>query len=57
VNESSLQVSTVASNLQVPWELVFAPDGRAFFTERTGNFRLIEDGKLVSQPVATMPVA
>jgi predicted secreted protein with PEFG-CTERM motif len=57
VNESSLQTQVIASNLHVPWEIVFAPDGRAFFTERTGNLRVIENGTLVDQPVATIPVA
>ncbi|GEM_PF-6074731 len=57
VNESSLQTQVIASNLHVPWEIVFASDGRAFFTERTGNLRVIENGTLVDQPVATIPVA
>ncbi len=57
VNESSLQTQVIASNLQVPWEIVFAPDGRAFFTERTGNLRVIENGTLLEQPLATIPVA
>ncbi|TLX65704.1 MAG: PEFG-CTERM sorting domain-containing protein [Thaumarchaeota archaeon] len=57
VNESSLQTQEIASNLHVPWEIVFALDGRAFFTERTGNLRVIENGNLVEQPVATIPVA
>jgi aldose sugar dehydrogenase len=57
VNESSLRTQVIASNLHVPWEIVFAPDGRAFFTERTGNLRVIENGTLVDQPVAAIPAA
>ena len=56
VDESSLQTRIIASNLHIPWEIVFAPDGRAFFTERTGDLRLIENGALVDRPVATIPV-
>ncbi len=56
VNESSLHTQVIASNLQVPWEIVFAPDGRIFFTERTGNLRVIENGTLADTPVATIPV-
>lgn len=56
INESSLQTQVIASNLHVPWEIVFSPDGRAFFTERMGSLRVIENGTLVDQPVSTIPV-
>lgn len=41
----------------VPWALAFAPDGRLFFTERPGRVRLIENGRLVPDPIAILPVA
>ncbi|MBP1153394.1 MULTISPECIES: PQQ-dependent sugar dehydrogenase [unclassified Paenibacillus] len=41
----------VAIGLDIPWEIDFAPDGRIFFTERGGDLRLIEKGKLVAEPV------
>lgn len=41
----------VAAGLDVPWEIDFATDGRIFFTERGGDLRLIEKGKLVDEPV------
>ncbi|MFE6797337.1 PQQ-dependent sugar dehydrogenase [Paenibacillus chitinolyticus] len=41
----------VASGLNVPWELVFAADGRIFFTERPGQLRMIRDGKLQEKPL------
>jgi glucose/arabinose dehydrogenase len=47
----------VASNLEVPWALAFAPDGRLFFTERPGRIRVMVDGQLLPDPVATLPVA
>lgn len=50
------KVVTVAENLQVPWEIVFAPDGRIFFTERVGTLRVIEDGKLNPEPVTVLDV-
>ncbi|MEC0245738.1 PQQ-dependent sugar dehydrogenase [Paenibacillus chitinolyticus] len=40
-----------ASGLNVPWELVVAPDGRLFFTERPGQLRMIRDGKLQKKPL------
>lgn len=50
------KVVTVAENLQVPWGIVFAPDGRIFFTERVGTLRVIEDGKLNPEPVTVLDV-
>ncbi len=50
------RVETVATNLEVPWSIAFAPDGRVFFTERPGRIRVIEkDGKLREKPLHTLP--
>jgi len=51
------RVEVVATGLEVPWALAFAPDGRLFFTERPGRIRVIVDGRLLAEPVATLPVA
>lgn len=48
------RIETVAANLEVPWAIAFAPDGRVFITERPGRVRVIEDGKLRPEPVATI---
>ncbi|HXG64406.1 MAG TPA: PQQ-dependent sugar dehydrogenase [Blastocatellia bacterium] len=48
------RVETVASNLEVPWAIAFAPDGRIFFTERPGRVRVIENGRLRPEPLATI---
>ncbi len=50
------RVEVVASNLEVPWALAFAPDGRLFFTERPGRLRVMVEGQLQPDPVATFPV-
>jgi glucose/arabinose dehydrogenase len=47
-------VETVAGNLQVPWSIVFAPDGRILFTERPGRVRVIEQGRLRPEPLAVI---
>lgn len=52
-----LRLEDVATDLQVPWALAFSPDGRLFFTERTGQLRVIADGSLQAEPVATFEVA
>ncbi|MGG4197399.1 PQQ-dependent sugar dehydrogenase [Paenibacillus jamilae] len=45
----------VANNLETPWAVDFAPDGRIFFTERnSGRVRVIVNGKLKSTPVITL---
>jgi aldose sugar dehydrogenase len=35
------RVETVASNLDIPWSLAFAPDRRLFITERPGRVRIL----------------
>ncbi|KOY16751.1 PQQ-dependent sugar dehydrogenase [Paenibacillus xylanivorans] len=45
----------VANNLETPWAIDFAPDGRIFFTERnSGRVRVVENGILKSTPVITL---
>ncbi|WP_405082867.1 PQQ-dependent sugar dehydrogenase [Paenibacillus chitinolyticus] len=45
----------VASNLETPWAVDFAPDGRIFFTERnSGRVRVVVNGQLKSAPVITL---
>jgi glucose/arabinose dehydrogenase len=45
---SELQVEVVAEGLEVPWEIVWLPDGRALVTERPGRIRTL-DGELVAE--------
>jgi len=45
------------NNLDVPWEMAFAPDGRNFLTERPGRIRIVKDGQLQSEPWMSLDVA
>lgn len=47
----------MATGLDIPWAIDFAPDGRVFITERPGRIRLIKDGKLQSEPWMILDVA
>jgi glucose/arabinose dehydrogenase len=43
--------------LEIPWSLVFLPDGRALVSERPGRIRLIRGGRLADRPYAELKVA
>ncbi len=49
------RVETVVSGLEVPWSIVWAPDGRMIFTERPGRVRVFQNGKLQQQPLFVVP--
>ena len=51
---AKFRVETVATNLEVVWSIVFAPDNRMFFTERPGRVRVMENGKLRAEPLAAL---
>ncbi|MDI6802175.1 MAG: PQQ-dependent sugar dehydrogenase [Thermodesulfovibrionales bacterium] len=53
----AIKVETWIENLEIPWSLVFLPDGRALVSERPGMVRIIKDGKLRSEPYARIDVA
>lgn len=52
-----VRAQLVVSGLEVPWGLAFLPGGELLVTERPGRIRLVRDGVLVPQPVATVPLA
>ena len=49
------RAQVLATNLEIPWALAVAPDGRLFVTERPGRVRIVENGRLLPQPAFTLP--
>jgi glucose/arabinose dehydrogenase len=47
-------VQVFLTNLQIPWAMAFAPDGRLFFTERPGRVRVYQNGQLLAAPALTL---
>ncbi len=45
------KVEKVVGGLEVPWSIVWAPDGRMIFTERPGRVRVVEKGTLNPKPL------
>jgi glucose/arabinose dehydrogenase len=54
-SNTSFKVEKVAGGLEVPWSIVWAPDGRMIFTERPGRVRMIEKGTLNPRPLFVVP--
>ncbi|MFN7131145.1 MAG: PQQ-dependent sugar dehydrogenase, partial [Myxococcales bacterium] len=51
----AVMAETVVTGLEVPWGLAFLPNGDLLVTERPARIRLVSNGQLVAQPVATPP--
>lgn len=53
--QTKFRVETVASGLEVPWAFAWLPNKDLIFTERKGRVRIIEAGKLRTEPIFTVP--
>lgn len=51
-----ISLEPVASGLDTPWSIAFAPDGRTFVTERPGRIRVIDKNGLRAEPWAVVDV-
>ena len=47
-------VETIATALEIPWSMAFAPDGRLFITERPGRVRILDIGAGASELALTL---
>jgi len=55
--ELGVKVETFAENLDIPWSIVWDPDGTIFFTERNGSIRTIQDGIVSEKPILSLDVS
>ena len=53
--EHRFRVVTVVAGVKHPWSIAFLPGGDMLFTQRTGELRLVRDGRLLEQPLAGVP--
>ena len=49
------KLTTVAEGLVNPWSMAFLPNGDILITERPGRLRLIQNGKLLPEPITGVP--
>ncbi len=52
---TDFKIEKVVGGLEVPWSIVWAPDGRMIFTERAGRVRVFEKGTLREKPLFVVP--
>ena len=52
-----VRVEEVVTGLEVPWGITFLPNNEMLVTERPGRVRLVKNGKLLPQAVATIDVS
>jgi glucose/arabinose dehydrogenase len=45
----------LVEGLEQPWSVAFLPDGRMLVTEKAGRLRVVENGRLLPQPVGGLP--
>jgi glucose/arabinose dehydrogenase len=53
--KQTFKLEIVGRNLETPWGLAFLPDGRLLVTERPGRLRIVENGKLLPEPIKGTP--
>ena len=50
-NGSKKGVEIIVDNLAAPWAIDISIDGRIFFTEREGKVRVVNQGKILEEPL------
>ena len=53
--KQTFKMEIVARGIETPWALAFLPDGRLLITERPGHLRIVQNGRLLAEPVKGTP--
>ncbi len=55
--QAKIRIETVVTGLEVPWAIAFLPNRDMLVTERPGRVRLVQNGQLRPQAIATINVS
>lgn len=53
--DQDVYLQQVVTGLSVLWGMVFLPDGRVLINERSGEIRVVEEGRLLDEPLQGLP--
>ena len=54
-NNSKVSFELVTEGLQNPWGMAFLPNGDILVTEKSGDIKIVRDGKLLKQQISGVP--
>ena len=54
-HEKAYKFETIAEGLSFPWGIAFLSNDEILVTEKTGQLRIIQDGKLLEDPITGVP--
>src|SRR5688500_10034865 len=54
-SSQKIRIDTIATGFTNPWGMAFLPDGRVLITEKAGQIRVVQDGKLQPGSISGLP--
>lgn len=51
----AFKLETVVEGVETPWGVAFLPDNRMLITEKDGQLRVVDNGRLIPEPVQGVP--